>query len=132
MRDNRDMSEVPQNTDDEERTTVTIRRAPKFSVFVVVGALVGLIATLVLTSLFPTDPAVGFAASFGYFALYGIPLGGVLGAAIAIGFDYRANRRPATVIASKLAMHAEVEHAPAGENSSDHSSSDHSAQRSDG
>ena len=79
---------------DEERTTVMIRRAPKFSVFVVVGALCGFLATLVLTSLFPTDPEVGFVASLGYFSLYGVPIGAVIGAVIALLFDRSASRRP--------------------------------------
>ncbi len=92
---------------EEERTTVTIRRAPKISVFLVVGALIGFLATLVLTSLFPVDPEVGFAASLGYFSLYGVPLGVVVGAVIALAFDRRANRHAAKVIAGKLAVHVE-------------------------
>jgi hypothetical protein len=120
------MSDTPNNTDDEVRTTVTIRRAPKFSVFVVVGALVGFLVTLVLTSLYPADPAVGFAATLGFLSLFGIPLGGIMGAAIAIAFDYRASRRASTVIAGKLAVRANELAQP------DENSSDHSAERSDG
>ncbi len=101
------MTESPHDADEEERTTVTIRRAPKFSVFVVVGALIGFLITLVLTSLYPADPEVGFAASLGYFLLFGVPLGGVLGAVIAIVLDFRASRRAATVIAGKLAVRAD-------------------------
>ena len=41
---------------------VTVRRAPKIPAFIFVGAALGLIATLVVTSLYPVDPAVGFAA----------------------------------------------------------------------
>lgn len=96
----------------EERTTVTIRRAPKFSVFVVVGALLGFLVTLVLTSLFPTDPEVGFAASFGYFSLYGVSFGVVIGAGLALAFDRRASRRATEVIAGKLTMHVEEEPSP--------------------
>lgn len=95
---------------DEEHTTVTIRRAPKFSAFIVVGALVGFLATLTLTSLFPTDPDVGFGASLGYFSLFGVPLGAVIGAAIALLFDRRGSRRATKVIASKLAVHDNDSH----------------------
>lgn len=97
---------------EEERSTVTIRRAPKFSVFVVVGALIGFLATLVLTALFPTDPDVGFAASLGYFSLYGVSFGVVIGAALALVLDRRASRRATEVIAGKLAMHVEEEPSP--------------------
>ena len=93
----------------EERTTVTIRRAPKFSVFVVVGALIGFLVTLVLTSLFPTDPEVGFGASLGYFSLFGISFGAVIGAVIALIFDRRSTRHTSQVIAGKLAVHVEEE-----------------------
>ncbi len=94
---------------DEERTTVTIRRAPKISAFVVVGALIGFLVTLVLTSLFEVDPEVGFTASLGYFSLFGVPLGAVIGAVIALLFDRRAHRRAKQVIAGKLAVHSEEE-----------------------
>lgn len=94
---------------EEERATVTIRRAPKFSAFMVVGALIGFLITLVLTSLFPTDPDVGFVASLGYFSLYGVPLGAVIGAVIALLFDRKAHRGATEVIAGKLAVHVEDE-----------------------
>ncbi len=136
MRDNREMTDTPHELEGEERTTVTIRRAPKFSVFIVVGALIGFLVTLVLTALEPADPTLGFAATLGYFSLIGVPIGGVFGAVIAIALDYRASRRAAPVIASKLAVRAD-EHAPAdsiatGSTSSRSNSSQQSAQRSDG
>lgn len=87
---------------DERRTSVTIRRAPKFSVFLVVGGLVGILAALILSSVFPPDPAVGFSATFGYLTLYVVPIGVVLSALIAILLDGRATRRASQVIAGKL------------------------------
>lgn len=76
---------------------VTIRRAPKIGVFLIVGALLGLLATLILTSLFEPDPAVGFLASFAYFCIFGIPAGVVLGAVVALVFDVVSTRRARTV-----------------------------------
>ena len=76
---------------------VTVRRAPKIPAFIFVGAALGLIATLVVTSLYPVDPAVGFAALFGYFALYGVTAGVVLGAVVGIIVDRRSVRRAKTV-----------------------------------
>lgn len=76
---------------------VSIRRAPKLGVFLVLGALVGAFVTLILTSLFPADPEVGFAASYAYFLLYGVPVGVVIGAIIGLAFDRRSVRKARTV-----------------------------------
>lgn len=76
---------------------VSIRRAPKLGVFLVLGALVGAFVTLILTSLFPADPEVGFAASYAYFLLYGVPVGVVIGALIGLAFDRRSVRKARTV-----------------------------------
>lgn len=78
---------------------VNLRRAPKYSVFLVVGALVGALVTLIVTALFPVDPAIGFAALYGYFVLYGIPIGVVLGALVAFAFDRISSRRARQVTA---------------------------------
>jgi gas vesicle protein len=87
------------NTDDGA-TTVRIRRAPKFLVFIVLGAVIGVIVALVSTVYFPVDPTVGFGATFGYFALYGIVIGALVGAVIAIVLDKLLSRRAKTITAS--------------------------------
>ncbi len=74
-------------------TEATVRRAPKVPVFLILGALVGFIVTLSLTASFPTDPTVGFPATFGYFLLYGIPAGTVLGGIVAVVLDRVSARR---------------------------------------
>jgi hypothetical protein len=84
------------NSDDREQK-VRIRRAPKFSVFVVLGALVGVFVSLVLTSSFPIDKSVGFIPTFGYFAIYGFVGGILLGCIVALVFD-RALRRGARTV----------------------------------
>lgn len=76
---------------------VSIRRAPRIGVFLVFGAMLGALVTLVLTSLFEPDKNVGFAASYAYFCLYGIPAGLALGALVALMFDWRSRRRARTV-----------------------------------
>lgn len=78
--------------DDRERR-VRIRRAPKFSVFLVLGALVGVFVSLVLTASFPIDPKVGFGPTFGYFAIYGFIGGILLGCIVALIFDRVLSRR---------------------------------------
>ena len=83
---------------------VTIRRAPKIPVFLVLGALVGLVGTLIVTALQPADPAIGFAALFGYFSIYGIPLGVVLGGFLAILLDRVSARRAKSVTAEQTTV----------------------------
>ncbi len=81
------MSEQP------EVSQVMVRRAPKYPAFLVVGGALGAIATLILTSLYKVDPAVGFTATFAYFCLFGIPAGLVIGAVLAIILDRRSTKR---------------------------------------
>jgi multisubunit Na+/H+ antiporter MnhB subunit len=78
---------------DDSETSVRIRRAPKFSVFVVLGALVGIFTSLILTASFPIDPKVGFGPTFGYFAIYGFVGGILLGSIVALIFDRLLRRR---------------------------------------
>lgn len=76
---------------------VTVRRAPKYPAFMIVGGGVGAIVTFVLTNLFPVDPAVGFFPLFGYLALYGVTAGVVLGALLAVILDRVATKRAKAV-----------------------------------
>jgi hypothetical protein len=83
------------NTDDKP-SDVRIRRAPKFPTFLILGGGVGAIVSFVLTALFPVDPSVGFGALFGYFALYGVTGGVLVGALIAIILDRRSLKHVST------------------------------------
>jgi len=76
---------------------VSIRRAPRIGVFLIVGAMLGALVTLILTSLFEPDRNVGFAATYAYFCLYGIPAGVVFGAVVALVLDAVSKRRTRTV-----------------------------------
>jgi len=95
------MSSAPSdNSDAANETEVRIRRAPKYPAFIIVGGGIGAIITFILTASFPVDPKVGFAALFGYFALYGVTGGVLVGALLALLFDRVLLRRsrPATVV----------------------------------
>lgn len=72
---------------------VTVRRAPRYPRFIILGAGLGAVITFIGTAALPVDPSVGFAALFGYFALIGVPLGAALGATFAIVLDAVATRR---------------------------------------
>ena len=84
------------NPDDREHQ-VRIRRAPKFSVFLVLGVLVGVFVSLILTVSFPIDPTVGFGPTFGYFAIYGFVGGLLVGSLVALAFDRILARRAHSV-----------------------------------
>jgi len=95
------MSSAPSDEQDAaNETEVRIRRAPKYPAFIIVGGGIGAIVTFILTASFPVDPKVGFGALFGYFALYGVTAGVLVGALLALLFDRLGSRRsrPATVV----------------------------------
>jgi hypothetical protein len=77
---------------------VRIRRAPRYPIFLILGGGLGAVVTFVLTALFPVDPAVGFGALFGYFAIYGVPAGVLVGAVVAIVLDRVSSRRAKSVV----------------------------------
>jgi hypothetical protein len=68
--------------------------------FLILGGALGAIGTLIATLQFKADPAVGFPALFGYFSLFGIPAGVVLGAIVAIVLDAVGTRRAASATAT--------------------------------
>jgi hypothetical protein len=74
-------------------THVSIRRAPRIARFLILGGALGAIGTLIATLQFKADPDVGYPALLGYFALYGIPAGVVLGAVVALVLDRRSLNR---------------------------------------
>ena len=98
------MSDTP--TETSTATEVTIRRAPKVPIFLILGGALGSIVTLVLTMTQEADPNVGYAASFGYFLLYGLPAGVLLGAIVALVLDLVSRRRARTATAEVTAVEA--------------------------
>jgi len=76
-----------------------MRRIPRYSRFLIIGAGLGAVATFILTASFPSDPKVGFGALFGYFLIFGVPAGFVIGAVIAIVLDTGLKRRARNVMA---------------------------------
>jgi len=78
--------------DEPREEEMRVRRAPKLAPFVLLGTAVGLIGTLLATSFFPADPSVGFAVLAGYFSLYGVTAGLVLGILVWLVLDRRSKR----------------------------------------
>jgi len=85
-------------------TEVTVRRIPRYSRFLIIGAGLGAVATFILTASFPSDPAVGFGALFGYFLIFGVPTGVVIGALVAIVLDASFKRRARSALAERTTV----------------------------
>jgi len=85
-------------TSDRDKTQrARVRRSPRLSSFVVVSALVGFFVTLMLTGLYPADPALGFTTLFAYFSLYGITGTIGLGIVVWLILDLRSRKRATEV-----------------------------------
>jgi hypothetical protein len=92
-----------------------MRRAPKFSVFLAVGAVLGLIAAMILTFTFngtgEVSPNTGLVYSqgqvFGFMLLVCIPVGLAIAGIVALIFDRRSARRTKDVIVDHLSVRDE-------------------------
>jgi hypothetical protein len=105
--------------DDDEGTAsddeVTVRRAPKIFAFLLMGGALGVLASLILTSLFPFDPGTSPASTYGYFSLWGLTFGAALGAVVAIVVDRVSLRRAKTLRAERRRVDAPESPAVEGE-----------------
>ncbi|MFG6402314.1 MULTISPECIES: potassium transporter Trk [unclassified Microbacterium] len=99
-----EFSSLPSVTDEVE--TLRVRRAPKYAVFLILGAALGVLAAMILTLSFngtsEVSPNTGMSYSslqvFGFLALICIPLGMVVGAVIALVLDRTVGRRTRDVV----------------------------------
>lgn len=103
------------STPDDNETPVRIRRAPKFSVFLIVGGALGVIAAFILTGAFPIDDTVGFGPTFGYFAIYGVTTGVLVAAVVAVIVDRVLSRRAKTVTVTIDRLQPAADHPSADE-----------------
>jgi len=89
-----------------------LRRAPKFSVFLLIGASLGLIAAMILTLAFDgtgdVSPNTGLVYSqgqvFGFMLLVCIPVGLALAGILALILDRRSSRHTRDVIVDHLSV----------------------------
>lgn len=86
-----------------DKTTVTVRRSPRYFNFMLLGALIGAIAALVLTVGFPENAEFGATQVFGFLLLAFVTLGVTLGAVAAIIIDRVISRRGKTVVVDRMA-----------------------------
>ena len=92
-----------------------MRRAPKVFAFLLMGGALGVLASLILTSLFPFDPGTSPASTYGYFSLWGLTFGAAVGAVVAIVVDRVSLRRAKTLRAERRRVDAPEPPAVEGE-----------------
>jgi len=107
-----DADEAGEIASDDE---VTVRRAPKVFAFLLMGGALGVLASLILTSLFPFDPGTSPASTYGYFSLWGLTFGAAVGAVVAIVVDRVSLRRAKTLRAERRRVDAPEPPAVEGE-----------------
>ncbi|MDJ0459222.1 hypothetical protein PUN71_018620 [Arthrobacter sp. NQ7] len=76
-----------------ERREVTVRRAPKYLPFLILGGLVGVVAAAVVAYAVPGDATFDPGAVFGFFLVMFAAAGAILGAALALVLDRRSVKR---------------------------------------
>ena len=79
-----------------ERREVTVRRAPKYVPFLILGALVGVVVAAVVAYALPGDESFDRGAVFGFFLVMFGAGGAILGAVAALVLDRRSVRRAGT------------------------------------
>ena len=92
---------------------VVVRRSPRYVRFIVVGAVVAILATLVLTFVFPEQPNYSRAQVFGFVGIILVTVFVGLAAAIAVIVDRVSSRRARTIVMTT----SERVEAPAEQNS---------------
>ncbi|MFJ6651629.1 potassium transporter Trk [Microbacterium sp. NPDC091313] len=93
--------------------TVRVRRAPRYPVFLVVGALLGVVVAAILTLAFhgsdQASPNTGVVYSatqvFGFVSLVCAPIGIAVGGLVAVILDARSSRRIRSFRAGHQSVH---------------------------
>jgi hypothetical protein len=94
-----------------EHRELVIRRAPKVQVFLLGGALLGVVAALVVTLVGPQNPEFTFGSVFGYFlVIFGI-IGVGVGGLVWLVLDRRSRKHTHTVHARAVTDPAEADYA---------------------
>lgn len=89
-----------------DETTVTVRRSPRYFNFMIVGAVAGAVAALILTFAFPANAEFDRGQVFGFLLLAGVAFGVAIGCLVALALDRSSRRRAPTVVADRLGGHA--------------------------
>ena len=107
---------MPEHSQDHIET-VRVRRAPKISVFLILGAALGVLVAMILTFSFngtaDASPNTGVQYSqgqvFGFLVLVCAPIGLALGGIVALIFDRRSRRHTHEVAVDHASVHVDPE-----------------------
>jgi uncharacterized membrane protein YbhN (UPF0104 family) len=94
------------------RAEVSVRRAPRYYRFMLVGLVVGVLVSLVLTFSFPAQDDFSQLQVFGFIGIFLVAICVALGALLAIVLD-RASRRRARTVAAEHEEHEAPAEGPA-------------------
>lgn len=81
-----------------ERREVTVRRAPKYVPFLILGGLVGVAAAAIIAFALPGDASYDASSVFGFFMILCAAGGVILGAVAALVLDRVSVRRAARAV----------------------------------
>lgn len=85
-----------------EEATTKVHRAPRYTNFMLLGAIVGVICALVLTFAFPENPVYDRGQVFGFLVLACIAIGVALGCVFALVLDRILSKKAATVVIDRV------------------------------
>lgn len=94
--------QAPRLVESVERRELAVRRAPRFTPFLLGGAVLGFVVAGLVVLNVPENPQYTPAAAFGFFAMiFGV--GGVgVGALLVLGLDRRSHRRVRRATADEI------------------------------
>ncbi|WP_313823797.1 hypothetical protein [Citricoccus sp.] len=94
-----------------DRRTLVVRRAPKVQMFLIGGALLGVIVALLVTAVGEANPEFTFGSTFGYFlVIFGV-LGVGAGALVWLVLDRRSKKHTYTVTAQSVDRYEDADYA---------------------
>lgn len=79
-----------------------VRRAPRIGVFMAAGAVLGVVAALLVTTFGPENPEFSFATTFGFFLVLFAVAGAALASLVWLVLDRRSKKQMYTVHAEAV------------------------------
>lgn len=87
---------------DPQRRQVRVRRSPKITVFLLIGAVAGALVAIVAVNVTPPDPTTPMIQAIGFLVLLFAPVGALVAGAIALVLDRVSDRGAKLVSAERI------------------------------
>lgn len=87
---------------DPQRRRVRVRRSPKISVFLLIGAVAGALVAIVAVNVTPADPTTPTIQTAAFLAALLAPVGALIAGALGLVLDRVAERRSKIVEAERI------------------------------